>query len=131
MQQTSPRVSSVILFGLKDGLALDLQRQLLTQGVAVHSSSQSTLDECVRLFEQTHAGVVFCASDPDCYQALLGLIKKEKLALHLIVVSRQPETSDWLKALEAGATDYCAPPFDIRQIQWMLDGAAKPKTFAA
>jgi len=130
MPHTSERVSSVVLFGLKDRLDLDLTSQLLTQGIDVYSSP-STLDECVRLFVETRADVVFCASDPACYQALLELIKREKLAVQLIVVSRQPEISDWLKALEAGAADYCAPPFDNRQIQWMLDTAAKSKPLAA
>jgi len=41
----------------------------------------------------------------------------------VVVVSRIPETSEWLDALEAGATDYCAAPFERQHISWVVESA--------
>jgi DNA-binding response OmpR family regulator len=38
----------------------------------------------------------------------------------VIVVAAIPETAAWLDALEAGATDYCVPPFDMRQVRCLM-----------
>jgi len=40
-----------------------------------------------------------------------------------VVVTRVPETREWLDALEAGATDYCSSPFETRQINWLMESA--------
>jgi DNA-binding response OmpR family regulator len=41
--------------------------------------------------------------------------------LPVIVVSRLPETDEWLDALEAGAADYCAAPFEIIHLRWLFE----------
>jgi DNA-binding NtrC family response regulator len=38
-----------------------------------------------------------------------------------------PETSEWLDALEAGAFDYCAAPFDSQQFVRLLN-TVRPAT---
>jgi DNA-binding NtrC family response regulator len=50
-------------------------------------------------------------------------VRRERPALPFVVVSRVPNTKEWLDALEAGATDYCAGPFGIRQIRWLMESA--------
>jgi len=44
----------------------------------------------------------------------------------VIVVSRVPEVSSWLHALEQGAADYCGAPFEARQIRWALNSSLAP-----
>ncbi len=41
--------------------------------------------------------------------------------LPVVVVSRLPEVEGWLDALEDGAADYCAAPFEPVQLRWLLD----------
>ncbi len=37
-----------------------------------------------------------------------------------VVVSRHPETSEYLDAMDAGAADYCSAPFEPSHIHWIL-----------
>jgi DNA-binding NtrC family response regulator len=41
----------------------------------------------------------------------------------LVVVTRTAELSNWLDALEAGATDYCSAPFQAREMRWLVETA--------
>jgi DNA-binding NtrC family response regulator len=42
-----------------------------------------------------------------------------------VVVSRHPEISDWLDSIEAGATDYCAAPFENAQVKWIVESSLR------
>ena len=33
------------------------------------------------------------------------------------------ETREWLDALDAGAVDYCAAPFEHQHMQWLINTA--------
>ncbi|MBI5082990.1 MAG: hypothetical protein HZB13_00100 [Acidobacteria bacterium] len=63
------------------------------------------------------AEIVFCNFTREVLAAALCRFKN----LPVVVVSRLPEVDGWLDALEAGAADYCAAPFDAVQIGWLLD----------
>jgi hypothetical protein len=41
-------------------------------------------------------------------------------------VSRLPEVSGWLQALEQGAADYCGAPFEPRHVRWALNSSLAP-----
>ncbi len=69
------------------------------------------------------ADVVFCNSDRGKYRGLLDALRSRGLQLPVVVVSRIPETSEWLDALDAGAADYCGAPFERRQISWLVQSA--------
>ena len=38
----------------------------------------------------------------------------------VVVVSRHPETAEYLDAMDAGAADYCSAPFEPSHIHWIL-----------
>jgi CheY-like chemotaxis protein len=65
----------------------------------------------------TRADIVFCGHQKPVYQTAVEQYAK----LPVVVVSRLPEVSDWLDALEAGAADYCAAPFEPTQLRWLLN----------
>jgi len=67
------------------------------------------------------ADIVFAGGDGKQYLTLLRDVRRARPALPFIVVARVPETSEWLDALEAGATDYCAAPLELRQISWLME----------
>jgi DNA-binding response OmpR family regulator len=48
-------------------------------------------------------------------------LRQTKPEASIVVVSRHPEVSDWLDSIEAGATDYCAAPFETAQMKWILE----------
>jgi DNA-binding NtrC family response regulator len=81
--------------------------------------------------EFLHADIVFVGGMPRQYLPLLRRLRGLNRSLPVIVVAPSPETSDWLDALEAGATDYCVPPFDMRQVRSLLMPVGKLAMSAA
>jgi DNA-binding response OmpR family regulator len=67
--------------------------------------------------------IVFAGGEPSEYSPLLRRVRGRRPGLPFVVVSHIPETTAWLDAPEAGATDYCSSPFEIRQIHWLMEAA--------
>ncbi len=109
--------------GLPDTLARELQKALRRPGWAV--------DALPSLSTGLAADLIFCAAEPEGYRGLLEEIKRRKPGLPVVVVSRLPDIANWLDAMEAGASDYCAPPFDARHIQWIVQSAFRSQPIAA
>ena len=100
-----------MLFGLNEELAGELL-QPLTKFCQIHSESQ-----CLNAVAESPAQIIFCGADIDTVTKL----RETKPAAPIVVVSRHPEVSDWLDSIEAGATDYCAAPFETAQMKWILE----------
>jgi DNA-binding response OmpR family regulator len=66
------------------------------------------------------ADVIFFGADGDSGTQDLAIARRVLPQVPCVVVTRRPETRQWLDALEDGATDYCAAPFERRQIRWIL-----------
>ena len=115
----------IVLFGLDDSLASELRRVLVSQQQTVFSEPFLAPRECLALVERTGAELIFCSSHGRRYPALLEAVSRFNPHLPVVVVSRVPETAEWLDAIEAGASDYCAAPFETAHIQWILDSALK------
>jgi len=77
------------------------------------------------------ADIVFAGGEPSQYLSLLRLVREERPALPFVVVTVIPETTAWLDALEAGATDYCSSPVESRQIHWLMESALPKQRTAA
>jgi DNA-binding response OmpR family regulator len=61
--------------------------------------------------------IIFCGADVN----LVSELRSAKPEAPIVVVSRLPEVSDWLDSIEAGATDYCAAPFENAQVKWIVE----------
>ncbi|HNY41256.1 MAG TPA: hypothetical protein PKJ41_12710 [Bryobacteraceae bacterium] len=103
MNMTSPPTRAY-LHGLAEPLNSDLKKVLKSVACDTAESPQQ-------------AQIVFCAWDPQEFQSL----RSQFGTLPVVVVSRVPDMSGWLDALEAGASDYCAAPFESIQLRWILD----------
>jgi DNA-binding NtrC family response regulator len=119
-------VPTVVLMGLAEGLAEELGKVLAQGGCTVCSGPLLPRDLALRLIDQAEADVVFCPAEPEFCTPLLETMRAEKPGLPVVAVSQVPEVSAWLNALELGAADYCAPPFEPAQIQWILQSALNP-----
>ncbi|MBA3975971.1 MAG: hypothetical protein C0504_17330 [Candidatus Solibacter sp.] len=73
------------------------------------------------------AQIVFCDWNPAEFTRRLA----EFGGKPIVVVSRAGEVAIWLDALEAGAADYCAPPFEPTQIRWILDALIERRSRSA
>jgi DNA-binding NtrC family response regulator len=111
-----------IFHALDESLAEQLRQAASGSGQHVFYSAAST-SECLALAERLHADTVFCNSEPLEYRQLLSEVKRRGLRLPVIVVSRLPEISEWLDAVEAGAVDYCAAPFEHQHLSWLIQSA--------
>jgi len=120
-------VANVFLIGLEQATAAQISRALVVER---HKIEQKSNDIGPR--DLMDVDIVFAGGEPSQYLPLLRRVRDERPSLPFIVVTQIPETSEWLDALEAGATDYCSSPFESRQIHWLMEAALpKPRTVAA
>jgi DNA-binding NtrC family response regulator len=120
-----------MLLGLDDALASELAGILSREDLGFRSAAFHPTAEGVKLAILPGTKLVFCSAEKATYTQLLHLIEKEALGLPVVVVSRHPATDEWLDAIEAGAADYCSPPFEAFQISWIIDNTLKYRHSAA
>ena len=108
----------VLLLGLEEPLDRELQRVLRTQNRTVHTHPRQPVEASRVLIERLRPDLVFLGGD---WRSGVELLR----AAPVVVVSRRPEISDWLDAIEAGAADYCAPPFESSHLRWILESACR------
>ena len=108
-------MARVILLGLAPELADQITGVLLDEA---HTVVRGSLSDA-RIEAEFDAA--FISGDaPDFARHLAAFLQIYPL-LPAVVVTRLPETSRWLDALEAGARDYCGAPFEHVQIRWIMD----------
>lgn len=104
MKDSNVRTARAYLAGLDDSLSAELIRVLRA------TSCELTDDPAT-------AQIVFCPWQAQAFKEAAARFRH----VPVVVVSRLPEVQGWLDALEAGAADYCASPFEPVQIQWLLE----------
>lgn len=120
-------MAKVFLIGLEQSAASQIGRALAVERHQIEHKPKN-----VSVGELLDADIVFAGGDGKQYMPLLRGVREACPALPFVVVTRIPETSDWLDALEAGATDYCSAPFEARQINWLMESALpRSRSFAA
>jgi DNA-binding NtrC family response regulator len=112
--------ANILVVGLDEPLAAELCRALRDQRHSVLSEAFTSAADCLTTIERVGADLVFCGTDRQQYQAILGGLARLGQSLPVVVVSRLPETGDWLDAMDAGASDYCAPPFEAKLVQSII-----------
>lgn len=111
-------MASVYLIGLEQAIASQVSRAL-----AVERHRIETKPANIDVGDMTDVDIVFAGGEPSQYLSLLRQVRRTRPDLPFVVVTRMPETTAWLDALEAGATDYCSSPFESRQIHWLMESA--------
>jgi DNA-binding response OmpR family regulator len=120
-------MANVFLIGLEQATATQISRSLAVERHRIEQKSQN-----IGITDLKDADIVFAGGEPSQYLSLLRRVRAEKPALPFVVVTRVPETTEWLNALEAGATDYCSSPFESRQLHWLMESALpRQRTVAA
>ena len=119
----------VLLLGL-EGTAFGKLSKILSQ--QKHSVSSGpfppaprSLEVSLRLVVNSGAEVVCCSADPQQLLSLVEAMQQRQLRVPVVVVSAEPNTSEWLDAIENGAWDYLGMPFESTHIQHVLENAIK------
>jgi DNA-binding response OmpR family regulator len=105
-------MAKILLLGLDSPIADDLVEVLQQLGQSVQTAALGS-----GALESGDVHLVFAGSDN------LSVIRRSRPDLPVVVVSRLPEVSGWLDALEQGATDYCGAPFERKQVGWILNSS--------
>lgn len=117
----------VMLIGLEEEHARELAQTLMDLApAAIRIIPRDAGEQWAAASPQagsTRADLLFCASDRELYKRVLAAEAQRAEPAPVIVVSRCPDYSEWLDALEAGAHDYCAVPFEKLHVSWVLAGA--------
>jgi len=118
-----------ILFGLEPVVEAELSASLRGAACAVSLSlALSPVPDCAS-GEGTGASIVFCPRGT-AFKAARAAFPN----LPVVIVSRLPDTHEWLDALELGAADYVAAPFESVHMRWLLeahDGRNRPAAVAS
>lgn len=123
-------LSQVLLFGLEEKLAADLVR-VLAPNSQVLSAGGAVPSGCAPLLENDRLDIIFCSSKPEYCKPLLAAVRQSARHIPVVVVSAEPEFAQWLDAMEAGASDYCAAPFEQSQIHFILSAHLTASQMAA
>jgi DNA-binding NtrC family response regulator len=116
-----------LLFGLSEDLAGDLLRPLAKFCKNIQSIKGGQEPETLSAVADSQAQIIFCGANTD----VVTKLRQTKPEAPIVVVSRHPEVSGWLDSIEAGASDYCAAPFESAQLQWILETSMRsPRTSA-
>ena len=105
-------MANILLLGLDRPMADDLVEVLQQLGQSVQTAALGS-----GALECGDVNLVFADSDN------LRAIRRTRPDLPVVVVSRLPEVSAWLDALEQGAVDYCGAPFERKQVSWVLNSS--------
>ena len=120
-------MSQVVLLGLPEDLSRQLAHLLREETHQVrrrHSLREVWLGG--------RPDAVFVSGDTPDFRDVIATLKAAEPHIPLIVVTRHPETSQWLDALEAGATDYCGGHFERVHVRWLMDSVpARQRSRAA
>jgi DNA-binding NarL/FixJ family response regulator len=104
-------LANIVLSGLEVAAESDLRRLLNEQGHRVSADREAGL---------ATADVLFCNADDPGHLTVVRRIRARHPNLRVVVVTGNPDSSKWLDALEAGASNYCSAPFETAQICWLL-----------
>lgn len=108
--------AKVVLFGLEESLATELREALSRCSHASVSDNMESPGLTLAVLAIESADLIFCGPSLETVKTL----RAQSPNTSIVVVSRLPEVMDWLDAMEAGADDYCAPPFEDSHIRWIL-----------
>jgi DNA-binding NtrC family response regulator len=124
--------ASVLLLGLDENLAAELHSAVAEQFHKVVCEPFRSPAGAIDAIDRTAADLVFCTAEASAYTELLDALRERGREVPVVVVSRLPEVEKWLDAMDAGACDYCAAPFEQRLIRSIVDSALKyPRELAA
>lgn len=113
-------MANILLLGMDPEPADQLSQVLAREGhrVWLATSLKDAPEECA-------ADLVFSDSREGLWRGVLRQLQADRPEVPLIVVTRFPQIELWLDALEAGAQDYCAAPFEPAHLGWIVESALR------
>jgi DNA-binding NtrC family response regulator len=117
MNRTGTAAMNVLLYQFGDHLADQLGEALVQHSPVVNADRCDDISQCLTHLENSKADLIFCGHAQGL-TSLLTAISDHRVPV--VMVSQQPEVREWLDAMDAGAADYCAAPFESHHVSWIL-----------
>jgi DNA-binding response OmpR family regulator len=111
-------MARIVFSGLEPRTAEQLAQLLAIDGHEIRRESRNA-----PIRQILSANLVFVGGEPMYYLPLLRRVRAVDQNLCLVVIARFSATTEWLNALEAGATDYWVTPFHLPQIRSLIADA--------
>ena len=125
MPHTPLSPTSVLLLGMDFELAATLQTILASEGHQV-SYERREISASIQNFKAPGTpDIICCGTHRQAYQRVIEQVRLSGKSVPVVVVSGKQETTEWLDALDAGASDYLAQPFDSGHICLVIESALK------
>jgi DNA-binding response OmpR family regulator len=105
----------ILLYRLPEDLSLDLRDALIASRIVPAIEEQPYVSEIT--WEKYD--LIFCPASLVVLSAVLEAAAGK--FPRVVAVSRLPEADEWIDALDLGAADYCAPPFEQPQLRWLIE----------
>lgn len=105
----------ILLFELHEDLLCDLRDTL----ISVRLVPAIEEDVPVERIDWSQYDLVFCPAG-SVLSAIVTAAKSVSAPTRAVAVSRLPDVQEWLEAIETGALDYFAPPFEQSQVRWLI-----------
>ncbi len=113
--------ANILVLGVEGDLASELAGALAGLKHNVVFEFDTAPGDFPARLRSTAADLVFCGHKPEVLEAMLVAAGHVRPGLPVVVVSDKAEVPAWLDALEAGAADYCAAPFESAHLGWILE----------
>jgi DNA-binding response OmpR family regulator len=106
----------ILLYELHEDLLCELRDALISARMV------PAIEEGVELeaVEWGQYDLVFCPAIGEILRSVLTAAAGHMTRVCVIAVSRLLDVQEWLDALELGAIDYFAPPFEQSQVRWLM-----------
>ncbi len=93
----------------------------------------SSVSEARAILARGRVGLVLCAAElrDGCFRDVLREMRQTGLQLPVIVASRSDDVNQYLDAMEAGAFDYIACPYQRSEVKRVLWNALRRAMVAA
>ncbi len=119
--------ANILMLGLDDSLADELRLALRNSEHGISSAPSGPAAAAADHVLRAKADVVFCDLDSRNLSAFLKQLQERACEIPVVVASRLPDISRWLDAMDLGAWDYCASPFEARFLEHMVTGAIRAR----
>jgi DNA-binding NtrC family response regulator len=117
MPKAVPAPRNILALGLDEDLFHELENALCAVTEAPTARRLPADPQKLREAAAAALDLIFCPAQAD----LVRLLRQIQPDACIVAVSPQPDVNAWLDAMDAGASDYCAAPFDPNEIAWVLE----------
>jgi DNA-binding NtrC family response regulator len=114
----------ILLLGVEDATAASLLQAISPLKRRVQIVRERSIDKCLAAIERLRPHVLCVPPDEGFLASLRQALASRGLHLPFVVVSGNGGPREWRTALEGGAADYFAAPFEMSRVDQILAGAA-------